>query len=325
MIEGKLAELAALIEGKFGPDCTLVGKAVALIGMLGTEFAFAFHEGASSYVKVSRTMHTRLRETTGWTAPLSPILRVRYATWDALRPVRTWFRLPGVLQRAFGTEELSAGSFAERWQGVGAEQEALLKELGECPKSNCLIKMLDRRLGGSWKRLSEEYLGLHGTLDVLERELSALDGARDAAYVRLRECRRARAQAEWAKGEHWRAELFDREPTPEALAERTWLSEAVEAAIHALTAAEASLREVRMKQAALVRDEGVQQARSRRREIELEAELKRVRMVREAVVSSRGLRAAERRPSAWWLPVVSPDGAWFRETIRTATAWLEPL
>ncbi len=320
-----VAELAALVEAKFGPGCTLVGKAVSLIGMLGAEFAFAFHEGASSYVKVSRAMHARLRETTGWTAVLHPILRVRYATWDALRPVHAWFRLPTVLQRAFGTEELPAGSFAERWQDVGEEQEALLAELAKCPKSNCLIKMLDRRLGGSWRRLSEEYVGLNGALESLESSSSSLEAERDAAYARLRECRRARAQAEWARGEHWRAELFEREATPEALAERAWLGEAVEAAIRALGTAEASLREVRSRQASLVRGEGLQKARARRREIELEAELKRARLVREAVVSSRGLRAAERRPSAWWMPVVSGDGAWFRETIRTATAWLEPL
>lgn len=320
-----VADLAARIEAKFGPECTLVGKAVTLIGMLATEFVFAFHEGASSYVRVSRTMHARLREATGWEATLHPILRVRYATWNALRGVKAWFRLPGVMQRAFGTEELPAGSFAERWQGVGAEQEALLEELGKCPRSNCLIRMLDRRLGGSWQRLSEEYLGLNGKLEALEEDLEALWVKRDEAYARLRECRRARERAEWAKGEHWRAELFEREPTSGALAERAWLGEAVEAAIHATTAAEAALREVRSQQAAKVRDEAVQRARARRREIELEAELKRARLVREAVVSSRGLRAAERRPSAWWMPVVSPDGTWFRETIRTATAWLEPL
>ena len=318
-------DLAERIEAKFGPDCTLVGKAVTLIGMLATEFVFAFHEGASSYVKVSRAMHERLRETTGWPLALNPILRVRYATWDALRPVSTWFRLPGVLQRAFGTEELPAGSFAERWKGVGEAQRALLEELGKCPRSNCLIKMLDRRFGGAWQRLSEEYVGLNGQLEALEGELEILSRERDAAYERLRECRRARVHAEWEKGEHWRTELFEREATPEARAEREWLGQAVEAAIHALTAAEAGLREVRRRQAARVRDEAVQRARARRREIELEAELKRARLVREAVVSSRGLRAAELRPSAWWMPVVSPDGTWFRETVRTAQAWLEPL
>ena len=320
-----VAELAALVEAKFGPECTLVGKAVSLIGMLATEFVFAFHEGASSYVRVSRLMHARLRETTGWRATLFPILRVRYATWDALRPVHAWFRLPDVMARAFGTEELPAGSFAERWQGVGAEQEALLAELAKCPKSNCVIKMLDRRLGGSWRRLSEEYLGLNGVLETLELSLSELDGLRDAAYSRLRTARAARLAAERAKGAQWRASLFEKPETPEALAERARLGTAVTNALHEVTGAEAALREVRARQSALVRAPDVQKARERRREIELEAELKRARLVREAIVSSRGLRAAERRPSAWWLPVVSPDGTWFRETIRTATAWLEPL
>jgi hypothetical protein len=320
-----VADLAEKLEGKFGPDCTVVGKAVALIGMLASEYVFAFHEGASSYVKVSRAMHERLRESLGIELQLNPILRVRYATWNSLRPVQAWLRLPGVLQRAFGTEELSAASFAERWVQVGDEQEALLEELARCKKSNCLIKMLDRRLGGAWQRLSEEYLRLHADLEALESEMADLVRERDEAYARVRESRRARVQAEWAKGEHWRAEIFEKEPTPEVLAERAWLAEAVDAAIHATSQAEASLRAVRARQAQRVSDTIILNARVRRREIELEAELKRVRMIREAVVSSRGLRAAERRPSAWWMPVVSPDGTWFRETIRTACAWLEPL
>lgn len=320
-----VAELAGLIEDKFGPDCTVVGKAVALIGMLASEFVFAFHEGASSYVKVSRAMHERMRETLGIPLALNPILRVRYATWDALRPVNSWFRLPGVLQRAFGTEELPATSFAERWVEVGGEQEELLAELAKCPRSNCLIKMLNRRLGGAWQRLSDEYLRLQSDLEALEGEMTKLTQERDTAYAHLRACRRARVEAELAKGEHWRACLFEKEPTAEALAERDRLTQAVTDSIHALSHAEAELRHVRARQAQHVGDPKVLNARARRREIELEAELKRARLVREAVVSSKGLRAAERRPSAWWMPVVSTDGTWFRETIRTAQAWLEPL
>jgi len=46
-----VADLAKAIEAKFGPYCTLVGKAVSLIGMLAREFVFVFHEGASEYVR----------------------------------------------------------------------------------------------------------------------------------------------------------------------------------------------------------------------------------------------------------------------------------
>src|SRR5262249_9518277 len=55
-----LEELAAAVEAKFGPDCALIGKAVALIGMFAREFVFVFHEGASSYVSRSRAMHRKL-------------------------------------------------------------------------------------------------------------------------------------------------------------------------------------------------------------------------------------------------------------------------
>jgi hypothetical protein len=58
---------------------------------------------------------------------------------------------------------------------------------------------------------------------------------------------------------------------------------------------------------------------------ELEAELKRMRMIRGAVTASRGLLASSQRPSAWWFRIVSPNGAWFRQTIDTADAYLEEL
>ncbi|HCM73234.1 MAG TPA: hypothetical protein DIS87_03740, partial [Armatimonadetes bacterium] len=53
-------ELAALLEERFGPGVTLVGKAVTLISLLAREFVFVFHEGASGYVSRSRTFHRYL-------------------------------------------------------------------------------------------------------------------------------------------------------------------------------------------------------------------------------------------------------------------------
>ena len=63
----------------------------------------------------------------------------------------------------------------------------------------------------------------------------------------------------------------------------------------------------------------------RRAEIELEAELKRLKMIREALVAAKGLKNADRRPSAWWIPMVSQDGSWFREISRTAECYWEPM
>ena len=83
--------------------------------------------------------------------------------------------------------------------------------------------------------------------------------------------------------------------------------------------------ELRHRQNALILDDEVRRIHVRRRSIELEAELKRLRLFRNAVITSKGLAKANLRPSAWWFPLVCPDGLWFRETIDTAECYLEPL
>ncbi len=59
--------------------------------------------------------------------------------------------------------------------------------------------------------------------------------------------------------------------------------------------------------------------------LEYEAELQRLRLTRDALLVSRGLRYTNFRPTAWWFPLVSPDGRWFRRLAETATARLEEL
>ena len=83
--------------------------------------------------------------------------------------------------------------------------------------------------------------------------------------------------------------------------------------------------QLRHTQKDLVEDESIRKIHERRRSIELEAELKRLRLIRQAIISSKGLTHANLRPSAWWFPLVCPDGLWFRETIDTAECYLEPL
>jgi hypothetical protein len=69
----------------------------------------------------------------------------------------------------------------------------------------------------------------------------------------------------------------------------------------------------------------LQEARSLREQLESEAELKRLFLVRDAMLASDGLRATNYRPTAWWLPMVSPDGKWFRNLTDTAQARIETL
>lgn len=318
-------QLADLIEAKFGPDCVVVGKAVALIGMLACEFVFMFHEGASGYVRHSRRFHQLLRERLGYTGAFFPILRIRYRTWDALTTSCAWLRLPEPFRRAFGTEELCAPSFARRWQDAVAQSDRLLADLGRLRRSVELIDFLDGKLGGNWKSLAEEYRSLFTSIASIQASIAELGRARAELYDRRRELRRRLVQTERAMGDHFRAEIFERDASPEALAEREKNRHEVVAIRHELVQWSSDLAELRKRQIELVRDPLVERVHERRREIELEAELKRLSLIREAVICARGLPQAARRPSAWWFPMVCPDGLWYRETIETAEYYLEPL
>jgi hypothetical protein len=292
--------------------------------MLAREFVFVFHEGASGYVKHSRRMHEILAAK-GHPLRMNPILRVRYDAWSSMRVCCSWLRLPEPLQQPFGTEELCAPSLSARWHEVAAEQQELLTQLGRLRRPIDLIQFLDNRLGGSWHLLAEEYEGLHTRLGMLQQDLAALKEQRRELYVELRELRVRRVEAEMEKGRHWRERIFEREPSPEDFAERDRLAKAVDDVLHARTAAERRVHELRREQQALVSAPEIQRIHERRRSIELEAELKRLRLIRQAVTSSRGMEQANRRPSAWWFRLVCPDGLWFRETVETAQYYLEPL
>lgn len=319
-----ISEFADAVDAKFGPNCVLVGKAVTLIGMLAREFVFVFHEGASSYVKHSRRFHELLAGE-GMPLAMNPILRVRYDVWNSLKVCCSWLRLPEPFQRTFGTEELCAPSFSARWKDVAKEQEELLATLATLRRPIELIRFLDRTHGGSWKVLAEEYESLHEVLGNKERSIEEGRSRRFALYDLVRRLRGKRVEAERQKGDQFRKKIFERQATPEDMAERERLAKAVDEVIAEVVAVRQQVQELRAWQFSLLQDEEIRKIHSRRRSIELEAELRRLRLIRQAIITSRGLAHANLRPSAWWFRLVCPDGLWFRETIDTAEFYLEPL
>lgn len=319
-----LADLAEAIEAKFGPDCVLLGKAVTLIGMLAREMIFVFHEGASGYVHRSRSFHAFLAEA-GIPHSVNPILRVRYSTWTAMGHCHAWLRLPEPLQGPFGAEEICAPSLAARRPEVRAQQVQLKRDLADRRRPVDLIRYLRDSSSASWNCLAAEYEGLHGQLSELESKIASLRERRHAKWRRVRELRSERVLAEKAKGDHFRRFVFDQNPSVDAHAERARLGSVVDEIIHESSRLRKEMRELLDEQTRLARQPEILQAHDRRRAIELEAELKRVKLLRAARISVSGLDRADLRPCAWWFPVVCPDGGWFRETIRTAQAYLEPL
>lgn len=319
-----LGELAAAIEGKFGPDCVLIGKAVTLIGQLSREFVFVFHEGASSYVKYTRLFHENL-ESAGLGLTFHPILRVRYAAWDALESVPTWFQLPKPFQLAYGADEVCAPSFASRWRTVAQEQLAVLSTLKDLRRPVELIGFLDQHVGGAWNSVAREYGILHQRLEGHLAQMEELKARRRAKYVELRQAKAERVAAERAKGDHFRAAIFEQAPRPADEAKRKELNQAVDLAIARVSALKNEIRHILHEQDQWAARPEIQDIHERRRALELEAELKRMRLIRHAIICTKGLKRAGERPSAWWFPLVSPNGLWFRETIKRAEAYFEPL
>ncbi len=317
-------DFVRLITGKFGDECTVVGKAVTLIGMLAREFVFVFHEGASSYVTRSRKMHQALARL-GHPLALNPILRVKYDAWTALQVSCSWLRLPEPFQRPFGTEELCAPSFAGRWKQVVEEQEELLAKLGTLRRPVDLINYLGRSVGGSWNALAREFDTLHERLVGLKSGIEQLRSDRQELYSELKSLKARRVELERAKGDHFRAAIFEKTPSKEDLEERQGRIAEVDLVVHKIAALHNSVAASLHAQNELVTAPDVLKVHESRRQIELEVELKRLRLIRQAVTTARGLQRANHRPSAWWFNLVCPDGLWFRETIDTATCYLEPL
>lgn len=376
-IPENVAQLAAILESNFGADVVLVGKAVSLISMLAKEFIFVFHEKASSYTQRTQKMNEALREA-GIELPLHPLLRLKYATWDALSQTRAVFNLPPHLASAFGQKTIPAGEFAARWSDVCEAQDALRADLKNCRSPRELLLFLARRFGGAWNGRSEEFGAAHATIGEMQQQTSALKSEievlREEAHGVIEEA----AQIERAKGEDFRAhlnplrqQLFDIKEAQARRASEIQIDGAtgkplklskderaasrlrieqenqqVEALRSQIAALEnerrhfnAKISQLREKargnralakqkvreKLSLERSEAITTARQTRRELRYQAELERLRRTRDALMTSEGLRYTNYRPTAWWIPLVSPDGKWLDQLVETAQLRVEEI
>ncbi|ARU39859.1 hypothetical protein CCB80_01390 [Armatimonadetes bacterium Uphvl-Ar1] len=317
-------QLAEVIEAKFGPNCVLVGKAVSLILMLGTEYVFVFHEGASGYVWRSAKMARLLAESghdLGW----HPILRVKLNPWDAMDDCCAWLQLPEDMRRPFGTSELSAPTFALRWREVVDGQKQVLRDLGDVRRPLALLGYLQSKLGGQWERLAGEYQAIAGDFSRLGNQIGEVKYRKRGVLSQLKSAKAERNELEHAKGRHWREFLFDKDAGDVEQKKREEFGAKITAVDRRIQDLKIVFRSLEDEQRSLVDSPVVRRIRDKRFNIALEAELMRVKLIREAVVSGEGLAKAGYRPSAWWFPLVCPDGTWFRSTMMKTECRLEPL
>src|SRR5688500_809554 len=179
-----------------------------------------------------------------------------------------------------------------------------------------LLECLYEIRGGRWQRLRDEYDSLRYSLAPLDEKVRQLDELIASAHDRLREIKAEWRQLETSRGEAFRnGEIERRDESGETLAGlRNERRELIE-----------QLRSIRKQKAHEASAGTVQSARERRQAIEREAEIARLRTVREAVMGTVGLEKTNRRPAAWWFPLVTPDGSWFEGLRSRVELRLEPL
>ena len=369
-----IGQLAALLEGEFGPDIALVGKAVSLISMLSAEFIFVFHEKASGYTKRTRAMNEALRAR-GIELNLHPMLRLQYETWNALAGVEADFDLPPHLAYLWESGRVSATEFAATWLHKCDECDAVRARLKACHKTEDLMDALADLSGKSWLTKKAEYEAAREESRDLRAQVAPLQRQRDELQKQAHIATQEAQISEREKGDFFRAQIWplkeqirdikesaaarvnplDDGSKPRKLtkderasgaqleadetrregdlraqiAEREKPWRAFDARIEAAQtrAREHKARAARTleEQLKLEKSAAAMQPRARIEALEAEAELARLLLVRDAMRASESLRQNNVRPTAWWLPMVSPDGKWFDAIATTARARIEAL
>lgn len=369
-----IQSLAALLEGHFGPDIALVGKAVSLISMLSAEFIFVFHEKASGYTVRTQAMNDAIRAR-GIALDLHPMLRLQYETWNALANVDAEFELPPHLAKLWPAGRVSAADFAATWLLKCEQGDAVRARLKACHKTEDLMDALADLDGAQWHARKADYRGARARLRALREKLAPLTKARDDLRARAQTATYEAQAAEHEKGDFFRAQIWPLKEAirdiKEAAARRTnpldengkprKLSQD-ERALVAQSQARESARETELRAQIMVQesawrgfDERIESAQASARQaraqgdgalaeiltlekseaamqprraieqLEAQAELARLLIVRDALQASQSLRQNNVRPTAWWLPMVSPDGTWFDALATSARARIEKL
>lgn len=293
-----VAQLAEALNSRFGSEVTLVGKAVSLVSMLAQEFIFVFNEEGSLYVTRTKRMNDLLRDA-GIELEMRPILRMKYATWDALGEANTSLKPTEHLAQTFGRKTLSAPEFAEEWKPVLEAQRAILETLTSLKKPREVMAFFGTiDFNTDWEAKLTAYESAQNLLCTLREEGEALQVQVNTLYAELKTVRERLSQCG----------LEERKPL---LVQRKNLLNRV-----------TSLKAERLS---IERGERATQARNLSSDLLNEVELARVRLVRNALLTIEGLSHTSHRPSFWWFPLVDSSGGWYRRLIETTEMYTQAL
>ncbi|MGQ9697499.1 MAG: hypothetical protein ACUVRO_05845, partial [Armatimonadota bacterium] len=339
-------DLAVAVEDALGPNASLIGKAVTLLSMLGAEFIVVLNETASAYVWRTERM-TDLMCQREMCLPLYPILRLRYPTWDCFGSAKVDIHLPDHLSFAFGKPTLSSEEFARRWRQVRDDMQGLLDRLARVTKTRDIMVLLCEMDPASWQARLEQFEHVQQALLDYCTQIERLKARTQELYSELRSVRRECEQLAREKGEDYRTRVAPLKERLRGLAvegragsseahelqrqlqyeqerrqeyDRRW--EALRQEVRTL---QAEIAATRARRRAIETGEQLQALRRHRLELIADAQRAKLELVRNAYLACYGLRQTNNRPSAWWIPVLSPDGAWFNAIADGTEAYLEPL
>jgi hypothetical protein len=318
-------QLAEILEAAGYEDSCIVGKAVALLPMLGAEYTIAFHEGASGYSHLSSRFVANIRAA-GLPLPEQyPIIRIGLDAWSALSaapPVT--FKLPAPLAQAVGRPSIDADDIALCWNKALSWETARLSELKAIRSPRTLANHLAGSEGQPWcthyKRLTEVDEAIMAHAEATQPERDSIAKMRGELHA----LRQQRTRLEAAKGADFRARggVLDRATVALRASTFDVPLAALDANIHALhLARRASRRALR----SVENSADVKALRAERAELVGTFETRRAELAANALRVIHGLPHAGARPSSWWFPLVDPSGAWYRKMISDATLRLEAL
>lgn len=317
-------QLAERLESALGPDCVVIGKAVALLPMLAAEWVLVFHEGASSYSGRTAKLMGMLKHLRTPLPNLRPILRIRYATWDGLAALsHVPLTMPPHLKQALSRPVIEADDFATCWQRGREWEKHRLKELSQLRSPLALMAYLARQ-DRLWCDKIDQYEQAQAALRTHWAHAAALRERERALLAEARALRAVSNALQTAKGEDYRAR--GGELDGDAAAERHVRFDQPLAQNHRKDQQlRLQARLLHQERKAQERSTEVVSTRTTLRQLEAEAEVAKVRVAKKALQTVHGLPHTNYRPSAWWFPQVDPSGAWFRNVAQTAELHLEEL
>ncbi len=314
--------LARCIEEAFGKGCALIGKAIVTPIMLCSEGVMVLSETGSAYMHITKRFIARLREA-GIRLKLSPLLRIRYSTYDAMRKLKFNLRLPSHLAKFIGSDVVSSEEFANSWRGAVELASRTIERMLSSPSPKSTFELLKRSASDSdVEHLRQQLEAVSNELHRLGLEIESL----------IAECRslanEERNLIELAMNLQLQCSSLKCKSSPYP-DEHKGLKDEHHRLVDTLRRLQGELREMRLRRRdavhrlkALAYSDRALKLRSMRHDLYLKVFGLRLPLARDALLTA-AVPYSDFRPCAWWLFVLDTDGEWWRSIVESAKARFE--